>query len=167
MKPLHGYIVLGCHPIKTTIMKNSLLITLFSFFFTCSYAQQATPVENMKPVNADQLLLKAKRLNTAGWLYLGTGTVLGIVGYSIYPRDYDLLSGNKRYDNQVFASVLVYVLGAAAAITSIPMFASSAVKKHRARLMIKNENVSLNIPVNTGKNITALSLKISLGKFKR
>ncbi|MFT3907895.1 MAG: hypothetical protein QM737_00595 [Ferruginibacter sp.] len=148
-------------------MKNYLLIALFIFFISYSYAQQVTPVENLKTINQDQLILKAKKLNTAGWLFLGTGTALGIAAYAIYPRDYDLLLENKSSDNRAFATAVLTVLGGAAIITSIPMFATSAAKKHRAMLMVKNEKLSLNIPMKTDKNITALSLNISLGIFKK
>jgi hypothetical protein len=145
-------------------MKKTILSPVFFLIFTCNYAQLKPRDGSSTMAPHEELLLKSKKFTTAGWICLGSGTAFVIAGLVSFPKDYYLFYESETRDNQATFSTILILAGSAAMIASIPMFANGALYNHKAKLSIQNAALPGNIPIKSGNNITALSLKISLGK---
>ena len=144
-------------------MKKSTLSMLFILLIAFTHAQnQATQIDNADM--AEQYRLKANRFNTAGYVFLGGGVILSVIGCATYADDFFSWDTNTHdAQKQEKASRTMVIIGAAVVVMSIPMFAI-AHHAHKARLNIQNEKLSKNIPIKGSKSFTALALSIPLGR---
>ncbi|HEX2684744.1 MAG TPA: hypothetical protein VHL77_12455 [Ferruginibacter sp.] len=116
--------------------------------------------------DADYYLRKSKNQRTVGWVTLGSGILLSGIGVLILSNDdggsFDAY-GNYQYDNNTNVGGVILALGAASGIVSIPFMIMASVNKHKARVMLKNEQTGFIVPPGVSKNIPGLSVAIQLG----
>jgi hypothetical protein len=114
-------------------------------FLTANYAQQDTLArKQVNKILATHYFDKGKYQTKAAIILAGSGLVLGTVAVAIFPRDYDIFGDNtSKTENVAGISTVMFITGAALLITSIPYFISGGVNKHRAKLMMRTENLSL------------------------
>ncbi len=141
-------------------MKQTIIFFLLLAFGVSSYCQ-APGTDYTK----DYYLQKSKNQKTIAWVMLAGGTGLAITGLAIAskqvndnPADYFFTVGKS------VGSTVVFLIGAGAAIGSIPLFIQSKKNKNRAAYMsFKNQEIM--IPQQNGfaaKMQPAIVLKIGL-----
>jgi hypothetical protein len=74
-----------------------------------------------------------------------------------------LFTPNPPAKNYTAENILL-IAGGGAVLGSIPLFIVSSRNLHKARLMISNQKTNYVIPKNVDKNITGITLQISIGK---
>ncbi len=105
------------------------------------------------------LMEKSDQQNTAGWIFLGTGTALLATAWAI-PTNYDYSDGSG---NQRLLSFLGWT-GALSIITSVPLFLSAG-QNARLAAKISLQNQTLYQPISIPGQPTSfpsLNLKIPL-----
>ena len=122
-----------------------MIIAWFPLFIHHAAAQDSSLVRPSHPgsmtVSPDlrqQYLKSAKRRNTAGWVMLTTGTVIGVIGLVNY-ENYE----NNKLDNwgdEIVAGttgIAGMVIGGALIATSVPFFITAhSYKQKAARLSV-------------------------------
>lgn len=130
-------------------MKSFSLFVLASI---CMVNYSFAQVDTLK-TSYDYLKKKRNTYNTLGWVSLGTGTTLILVGAAVAAGD--VLSPNSSNRSEIIADI-----GLVAALGSIPLFLVAHKYKKKARLALKNEHsFLLNGDI---QRYPALSLKIQL-----
>lgn len=114
------------------------------------------PQQNSK----EYFLEKRNKLNTAGWVLLGGGVTMGIIGTILYENAYH--SEDWYQTGNVFGGVFLMTIGSAMVITSVPIFIRAGYYKRKAIDM----SASLQFePYQSGlamKSYPAIGLRISL-----
>ena len=127
-------------------MKKSLSLTVAILIIaTCLLAQPDTSLAKIRKTDlAEQLLLKSKRQRTTGLVLLAGGLVFDAIAIANYPKDYDFIFGTtpEKETNATLSSIL-FVAGAAAWISSIPVLISGRVNQRKARLLLRTEQVTI------------------------
>jgi hypothetical protein len=136
---------------KTTVMKNIWLLLLLTVLLTCKAvtAQQRRTHQNLPtPLSANTSLTpaavygpftdtafnkiyylnKSKNQKTAGWVMLGGGVVIGVVGAILFSENFEIFS--DKNDASANTGGALFFIGAGSILGSIPFFISSA---HNAR----------------------------------
>ena len=115
-----------------------------------NYAQQDSMITKKAGlITSIQYYEKGKRQTKTAFILAGSGVVLGTFAVAIFPKDYDILGGNStKTENTASFSTALFITGAALVITSIPYFIAGGVNKHKAKLLLKAENVSLSPQLN-------------------
>lgn len=125
-------------------------------------AQQTTPqVSYGNQEKANFFMKKKHSNNTVGWVCLGTGIGLGIIGISEGLADATNISYNTVNNSKAKGTGL-FIAGNVVALASIPFFISAHKNKRKASLALKGENVSINKHVLINSNYTALAITIHL-----
>ena len=117
-------------------MKQIMFITITSFlFYQHSYGQKLK--DSLMKLNDYDLgtyyLKQSKQQKTIGWVLLGAGVTLIIVG-------------GKQATNDIFnksSGETSAILGALSTVASIPFFLSAAKNKGRAKILLSNQNIPL------------------------
>ena len=114
------------------------------------------------------LFKKSRNQSKAAFIMLGGGGALLLTGIitSIVKAGREfvgLFDPNEEVKNYTVETLLL-VVGGAAVIGSIPLFVAASQNKHKAKLLISNQKTSYIMPPNVGKNITGITLQISIGK---
>ena len=111
-------------------MKSIFLLVLAILFLINDCAAQDTPVPSK---DSYQYLMKKRRtFKTLGWVSVGTGATLILVGAAAATGE--LLSGSSKNNSEVIADI-----GLVAALASVPLFIMSHSYKKKAQLALKNE----------------------------
>jgi hypothetical protein len=142
---------------------NKILFISFSFCViilkTNAQMRDTTLNSNTFKVDAKSLFLKSKKQKTDAWILLGGGTVIAIAGYT-------MMVGSAKEANLISlpsgGSVIVFTIGAASMISSIPSFISSAKNKKRANLVLKNENAFFTPSIKLTKQFLAIGVKLEM-----
>lgn len=121
-------------------MRHWIAIVLFLVTAQVAMAQQ-TPAHDRA-----YYLAKAKKQKTAAWLCLGSGAVIATTGIIIGINRADeefVASFNDESDGGFTTGAVFFFTGAAAMLTSVPLFIASS-RNHNlaieARAMLKWEN---------------------------
>lgn len=127
-------------------MKKLLLSTLLNLLIA-TFINAQTDTIKVKLTNrelSERLMLKSKKQRTTGLVLLASGLALEAIAIATYPKDYDFLFGStpEKEGNAIFSSIL-FVAGAAAWITSIPVLISGRVNQRKARLLLNAEQVKI------------------------
>jgi hypothetical protein len=135
-------------------MKKAILVLLFSGFAVSLDAQQT---ENPVMTKTDYLK-KAKGQKIGAWCTLGGGLAMGVAGIAIN-------LGAPWDGEHVNSGVWMVYVGAAAVITSIPLFISAGKNKRRAAaLAFTSQPVYGQWPgMNFIKAQPAVQIKLGLG----
>ncbi len=117
----------------------AILAFLLSGVMNYSYGQVQSPVDSLTfqkrmDNQIQSFQLKSKRQKTLGWILLGGGLGLNIIGSSVQNGDVDGTSNA----GQILAGV-----GGASIIASIPVFFSSSKNKNRAQMVYFQKNIDL------------------------
>jgi hypothetical protein len=143
-------------------MKKIILTILFAAIVLFNYAQENNAVKH----TAAELFLKAKKQKTAAWICLGAGSALIITGTAIGANKVgnDLVSifFSDEPEPDHSGETLLLLVGGSAVIASIPLFVASSKNNFKGRLMIANQKTGFGVPKGVAKNITGLTLTISL-----
>lgn len=138
------------------------LISLLAFLLIVSNLYYQKTTEDKAP--RDYYLQKSKNQNTAGWILLGTGatmTVIGIIGFG----NNFVIFGEGGNDHKANTFGFIMLTGLAMDLASIPVFISaSRNKKWASRLEFSNQIIyKLNniLMVLHKQSIPSLTLKIS------
>lgn len=127
------------------------------------FAAQSCCQTNTSELNKKMYLEKSKRQKSTGWILLGSGAGVALIGSIV-------LAGASNADdiyqglNKTSSGVVIAGIGASAMIASIPFFISAGHNAHRAAAISFN-NQNFLIPQQKGvalKIQPALTLKISL-----
>ena len=135
-------------------MKKLLLIFVLTMISLGGYSQ----TEN-QDFSKDYYLQKSKNQRTAGWVLLGAGAGIGIIGaiVSAEALTEDWFFGDSKKSD---TGLIIGAVGAASSLASIPFFISAS-KNSRKAAQLSLESQRYIIP---GKEISgvqrALSLKI-------
>jgi hypothetical protein len=154
-------------------MKPLFLSLASLFIFTCFCRAQdslhtTTPNPSfeknkflMPDKNSKEFLEgKHNKLNTTGWILLGTGVALGVTGIIIY--DHANKAGDWGASDNLFGGVFLMIAGSALTIASVPVFIKAGYYKRKAMNMSANLRFE---PYQSGvaiKQYPAIGLKISL-----
>ena len=98
-------------------------------------------------------LKQSKQQRTIGWILLGTGLTLSIIGANQVSNDF--------FDESTGGEALL-LIGNLAAIGSIPLFISAAKNKGRAEILLRNQNVPMT--GSSGTRVLSVGLAIPFGK---
>ncbi|HRD58608.1 MAG TPA: hypothetical protein PK504_11185 [Ferruginibacter sp.] len=97
--------------------KLILIVTALCFVPTLLKAQQ---------LNSIELLEKSKRKKTTGWVLLGGGVSLIVIGAAIAPK-------GETFNEQSFKGAVPALIGAVSTLASVPFFLKSGTLKRKAR----------------------------------
>jgi hypothetical protein len=141
-------------------MKKLLVLTATILLFcTPHYGQiDSMPVKKIDVKLAEHFHHKSTQERKAGFILLGGGVAVGAIAVAIFPKDIDLYSGSI---GTAAFSWLLFTVGAAAVITSLPMFIASAINGHKARILINRERVELSPQLKTSQWQMKTGLAIS------
>jgi hypothetical protein len=137
-------------------MKKLLLITgTFLFFSTSHYGQIDSSRATQIDVNLQQHFnQRSKNQLKAGLILVGSGIALDAVAWAIFPKDYVAYfwgTNSPKTTRQANISTVIFLIGSSALITSIPIFISSAVNRHKARILVNRERVELSPQIKTSQ----------------
>ena len=139
-------------------MRNIFLSFTLLLLVVKSFCQPPTS----HAISKDYYLKKSKNQNTIGWILLGTGVALKIVGIAQKDSVNILFGGNVKNNDDV----AFYILGAVSTVSSIPFFIASAKNKRKAMAAtVGFNNQKILFPQQNGlvlKTQPTLILKISL-----
>jgi hypothetical protein len=145
--------------LNPSAMKILLPFTIALIFSTGAFSQS----------RKERQLQTSKRLNTAAWIFAGSGTAL-VIGGTILLIDADSKQNDYNSGGSDITEVIggfgLTIMGAAALGTSIPFFIRSHKEHKRAMAFsLKNEHVPLLYKgIFTKQGYPALSLKINLAR---
>ena len=137
-------------------MKKLLLIFVLSMIFFGGYSQT-----EKQDFSKEHYLQKSKNQRTAGWVLLGAGAGIGIIGaiVSAEALSEDWFFGDSKKSDTGF---IIGAVGAARSLASIPFFLSAR-KNSRKAAQLSLESQRYFIPGQEFLGIQpALSLKIEL-----
>jgi len=115
----------------------------------------------------NQYLVKAKNQKIAASVCLGGGIAFTITGIMLGTKKVAIDLANiftvpyAKSSNYTGESILL-LAGAAGIIASIPLFIASGKNKHKANLMVTVQQTAEGLPFTVAKNISGLTLSISL-----
>ena len=141
-------------------MKKLLFLSGFSFITV-----QLVNAQKNEPANAtasqalqDNYIQKSKPYKTAGWVLLGAGTGMLIIGGIIFANYADQgFNGPRPKTDET-----LIIAGASASLVSIPFFILAKKNKTKATLVLKGETISFGNKLLYKSNYTALALTIQL-----
>ena len=116
-------------------MKRNISLLIILLFSVQLFSQEKPNIEFAK----DYYLQKSKNQNTSGWVLLGTGvglTIIGIAGFS----NSDFLESNSNSDSYG----LLILGGTLTSLVSIPLFINSGYNARKAATVsINNQSIIL------------------------
>ena len=118
---------------------KTAIITFLVLFFTSNYsfAQLIEPPPNSPPQKFyDYYKLKQKKNKTTALVLLGAGTIIAIGNYISYSNS---TSGGFAGNVPSTSQIVVFGIGGASALASIPFFISAGKNKTKANLYLKRE----------------------------
>lgn len=121
---------------KTSII--TFLILLFTFSY--SFAQLIEPPPNSPPQEFyNYYKLKQKKNKTTALILLGAGTIIAVGNYISYSN-----STTKGFAGNVPSSsqIVVFGIGGASALASIPFFISAGKNKTKANMSLKGGTIT-------------------------
>lgn len=118
-------------------MKKIVFVILAScLFFQYSGAQK--PKDSLRKLTDYDLgtyyLKQSKQHKTIGWVLIGAGVTLAIIGSQQIVNDLFTESGE---------GVTLLILGNLSTIASVPLFLSAAKNRGRAEILLRNQNIPL------------------------
>jgi len=151
-------------------MKKIIVLTMLLILATASFSQQTTPASVL---TRQDYLQKSKHQKTAAFLLLGGGFVLTTTAAIIITvkatEDFVnfwswLFTQHSDAQNSYTAETILFLVGTAAMITSIPLFIASAKNKRTGMsLSFKNEtSPQLHNSSLVYRAVPSLSLKLKL-----
>ena len=120
-----------------------------------------SPVAKNNLDKYNYLMKKRNTNNTIGWVCLGTGIGLGVIGGLEGLADATNVSYNTMNNSNAKGTGL-FIVGNVVALASIPFFISAHKFKKKASLSLKNESVMIGTHVLYRSNYKALSVNIKL-----
>jgi hypothetical protein len=137
-------------------MKRALLLlVLIGMVYGSLQAQK--PTETSRGLSDRDLGLYYLKQNrsqkTLGWILLGGGLLVEILGSAQYSND--VFSENSSGE-------ALMVIGSLCTIASVPLFIAAAKNKGRAEILLRNQNIP--ISRSSGTKVLSVGLAIPLGR---
>ena len=147
-------------------MKKMIICAVLHIMAIHAFSQQTTP---STPLTREDYLQKSKNQKAAGWVLLGGGALIDIIGIATFPKDYVYIDlwgeGNSSStESKANTSGVLLLVGSSAMLASIPFFISSHVNRKRA-IKLTVDTQQLRTIKNSSMyttNYPALTMKISL-----
>ena len=142
-------------------MNRILLFCLLLSFTIAVTAQYADTTRYSLPTN---YLQKSKNQRTVGWIMLGGGGLLTVIGLAVTAKDLDELFGVSQGNNDATGEVLIYS-GLAVMAGSIPFFISAGKNRRKAAAAVsfKMENATyINQLAVSARHYPAIGIKFRL-----
>jgi len=140
-------------------MKKLFVVAFVSFFITQVANGQTInlPATKSSQPTYDSYINRYRTNRTIGRVLLGSGIGM-IIGGGIAFASY----AHKGYNGPapVTGEALLFIVGPAAALVSIPFFISAKRNKTKAALVMKSESVTLDNKITYQSNYAALALTI-------
>lgn len=140
-------------------MKYKLPLTFALLLFIQSLTAQIDSTRMITPgvtENSDYWMKKARQSRTIGWLLLGAGTVVTtIVSSKNYTGSGSPLDGVAAAGDNAIGMLITIAC-------STPFFINSTIKKKKARLLLKQEQVTLNLYNKKSLNLYHAGITIDL-----
>jgi hypothetical protein len=117
---------------------RTFIILLFTFNY--SFAQLSEPPPNSPPQEFyDYYKLKQKKNKTTALILLGAGTIVAVGNYISYSN-----STTKGFAGNVpsTSQIVIFGIGGASALASIPFFISAGKNKMKANMSLKGESIT-------------------------
>ena len=105
---------------------------------------------------SEEYFNKGRTLQTVGFALLGAGIIAGTIGFVKAEQNYDY------FTNDGSEYVILWLLGTAATITSIPLIAVGSHYKRKAKLLLKSESVSHTYHVPIRANVYSVGIAFNL-----
>lgn len=122
-------------------MKYKLISTVVLLLLIKSLTAQVDSSNIISPSvakNSDYWMKKAKQSRAMGWILLGTGLIVtSIVSEKNYTGSGSSLDGLAAAGDQVIGTLITIAC-------STPLFVNSTIKKKKAKLLLKQEQVTFN-----------------------
>jgi hypothetical protein len=141
-------------------MKKIILSAVLAAMVMINYAQVTTT--DAPQLSRKDLLLKSKKQETAGWICLGAGASLMVVGIATFPKDYNIWGNDKSTESKATVSTLFIGFGFMSMLSSIPLFILTTKNKREATLMVTSQKTATGLFTAIPKTVTGLTLSISL-----
>lgn len=144
--------------------KITLIITTITALVASGYCQVDRLTAKIKNGYAgNNYLIKSKQQKKAGWILLGGGTALTVIGLATFPKDYNIIFGNdKRTESKADVAGGLIIAGGLSMLGSIPLFIVARKNKTMANLTVAMQKTALLLPVKTVKVVTGITLSIPL-----
>ena len=125
---------------KTPFMKKFTFLSMLIVMPMLLHAQQTQKTNGL---SRDQYMQRSKSQSKTGLIILGSGVVLGTIGYITFSQNFDLSSGNSGAAD---AGGFMFLAGTAAVLTSVGFFIASAVNRGKANSMTLNLKMEKGAP---------------------
>jgi hypothetical protein len=149
-------------------MRKTILTSILMTLIICANAQKSNTTAYENKNIAENLAIKANKQKTAAWICLASGAALITTGMIIAaPKASEdwvymvTLSNQPQHDYT--AETVLTVIGAAAIITSVPLFISAGNNKRKAKLMLTEQKTATGLPLAVPKKIPSLTLSFPIG----
>lgn len=147
-------------------MKKVFFLLLLIGFSLHNYAQQDVSTLKLKFEDNTHGALKKKSRSqrTAGILVGSAGTLLSFVGVLVWAEGYssDYYWWETQDDSKVRAGEVMIIAGTVVALSSIPLFISSARNRRKADLILKNEKVMITPKLSNGQRLLSAGIVLNL-----
>ncbi|MES1223319.1 MAG: hypothetical protein ABUT20_47935 [Bacteroidota bacterium] len=134
-------------------MKKHILATAFVLFMigTCHAQYDSSSVPKVNLNLGQQYLEKGKRQAKKALILAGSGIVLNAIAIAAYPKDYDFIFGGNSSgaETQAILSTTLFITGTSLLITSIPVFITGMINKHKGKVLLSTEKIALTPRINT------------------
>ena len=139
-------------PLNLKVMKKLVLFFVLSMISFAGYSQS-----EKHDFSKEHYLQKSKNQRTAGWVLLGAGAGIGLIGaiVSAEALTEDWFFGDSKKSD---TGLILGAVGAASSLASIPFFISAS-KNSRKAAQLSLESQRYFIP---GQELSGLQLSVSL-----
>jgi hypothetical protein len=126
-------------------------------------AQQITRASSDSIKNDYHYYMKKRSTyNTVGWVCLGTGVGLGIIGLGETVGGGINVGLSGSNNQMVSKGAVLFAIGNVVALASIPFFISAHHNKMKASLSLKKAGITINNHILYNSGYTALCIKIGI-----
>jgi hypothetical protein len=135
-------------------MKKLLFLTVIIITIAPIVYSQSDSVrqEQANKMFKNDYYLKGKRQIQTAFVLAGTGVALGALGIALFPKDYlDLSETGSNNDSQAAIASLLFIGGAGLLISSIPCFILGGINKHKAKMLLRPEKLSISPNLKTSE----------------
>jgi hypothetical protein len=145
-------------------MKKSALAIVF-ILLAASTVGQKPDLSSLTPgarQQYDTYITKSKRTKNAGFILLGSGAALTILGPVVGLQGVIDEVGNDNGDTKLSAGIIMFYTGIAAVVVSIPCFIVAGSQKRKASLLLQGQQVSFNLQRSGQLNYVSAGIALSL-----
>jgi hypothetical protein len=143
-------------------MKKISILIVLTAVTICSFSQVTD--EPVKPLTKMDYLRKSKSQRTTGFVLLGSGVALDIIGLATIPKNVTLFHPDPSVKHKANTAGWLLIAGTATMLASVPFFVSAQVNKKKVvGLTINTQQIQqLNKNSLQSINYPALTMRVRL-----